>query len=781
MTSRFQPAGYIAGVILIACGSGAAPAVAQDASGDKPAANTPASAEAGGAETGGLQEIVVTAQRRSENLQRAAIAVTALSPELLTRESVTTAADLTSVVPALQASNQAGYTAFYIRGIGSVAYNAYTEPADAFNLDGVYVSRPNGVNGQFFDIQRVEVLKGPQGTLYGRNATGGAINLITRPAELGEFNGYAGVQIGNYDERLLTGVLNVPFGDRTAARLAVQTEDHHGYFQDGTDDAKSRSARLSILSQLTTDLSVKVMSDYSHVGGRGGGAALLPLGTTPVRGGLGDPAVTSIYVNAPANSFIFPGAITPLPEDQARMDLQTAGVMSEITLDTALGKLTVIPAWRKLTTDNLYTQEGFWVVDQIKENQKSFEVRLASDDDLPLRYVLGGYYFDEHAQFFLEPDSQFVGVVQSRGHTSTHTAAAFSQLTYKLTPTFRATGGLRYTWERKNLDGTTGTSPPAVFTSGPGLDPLVVVPAIPSITMDANRTFNSLTWKGGFEWDVGPQSLLYVNVGTGFKAGGFFFASTNNSYDPEKVLSYAIGSKNRFFDNKLQLNAEAFLMKYNDQQLAHLGYVEGNAGPVAGFPTLNVGRSTISGFEAEAQYLPIDTLLLGLQLNYVNSRYDRFVYTTPDLSPLLGLHAGAVPPASGCAFSLAAASYTVDCSGRQMYQSPKWTVAANIQKTFELGNGGSIVPEIRSRYESTRWMSDSFLPVTQVGGDTRTDATLTYNAPRSVWNVAIYVNNLANKNVVGNVFANDVYPIFSPVPATLRPPRTFGVRGQVNF
>jgi iron complex outermembrane recepter protein len=108
-------------------------------------------------------------------------------------------------------------------------------------------------------------------------------------------------------------------------------------------------------------------------------------------------------------------------------------------------------------------------------------------------------------------------------------------------------------------------------------------------------------------------------------------------------------------------------------------------------------------------------------------------------------------------------------------------VSANIQKTFDLSNGGSIVPEIRSRYESARWMSDSFLPVTLVGGDARTDATLTYNAPRSVWNVALYVNNLANKNVVANVFPNDVYPIFSPVLATLRPPRTFGVRGQVNF
>ena len=781
MTSRLQPAGYIAGVILIACGSDAALAMAQDASGDKPAANTPVSAEAGGAETGGLQEIVVTAQRRSENLQRAAIAVTAVSPDLLTKTSVTTAADLTSVVPALQASNQAGYTAFYIRGIGSVAYNAYTEPADAFNLDGVYVSRPNGVNGQFFDVERVEVLKGPQGTLYGRNATGGAINLITRPAELGEFNGYASVQVGNYDERLLTGVLNAPFGDRTAARLAVQTEDHDGYFQDGTDDAKSRSARLSLLSQLTSNLSVKVMSDYSHIGGMGGGAALLPLGSTPVRGGLGDPAVTALYLNAPANSFIFPGAISPLPEDQARMDVQTSGVMSEITLDSALGVLTVIPAWRQLTTDNLYTSEGFWVIDQTAENQKSFEVRLASDDHLALRYVLGGYYFDEHARFLLEPDSQFIGVVQSRAHTATQTAAVFSQLTYELTPTVRATGGLRYTWERKSLDGTTGTSPPAVFTSGPGLKPLVVLPATPSITMDANRTFYSVTWKGGFEWDVGPQSLLYANVGTGFKAGGFFFASTNNSYNPEKVLSYAIGSKNRFFDNKLQLNAEAFLMKYTNQQLAHLGYVEGDDGPVAGFPTVNVGRSTISGLEVETQYLPIDTLLLGLQLNYVHSRYDRFVYTTPDLSPLLGLRAGTIPPASGCASSLAAGSYTVDCSGRQMYQSPEWTVAANIQKTFGLSNGGSIVPEIRSRYESARWMSDSFLPVTRVVGDTRTDATVTYDAPRSAWNVALYVNNLANKNVVANVFANDVYPIFSPVLATLRPPRTFGIRGQVNF
>src|SRR5216683_7385720 len=146
----------------------------------------PASAAAGSA---GLEEIVVTAQRRSENLQHAAISVTAISSDRLESESVTTAANLTELVLSLQASNQASYTVFYIRGIGSDVYNPYSEPAVAFNFDGVYIARPTAVNGQFFDVERVEVLNGPQGTLYGRNATGGAINLIPKSPDLGRFGG----------------------------------------------------------------------------------------------------------------------------------------------------------------------------------------------------------------------------------------------------------------------------------------------------------------------------------------------------------------------------------------------------------------------------------------------------------------------------------------------------------------------------------------------------------------------------------------------------------------
>src|SRR5262249_5279769 len=160
-------------------------------------------------------------------------------------------------------SNQAGFSALYIRGIGSYSGNPYSEPAVAFNFDGVYLSRANGVNGQFFDVARVEVLKGPQGTLYGRNATGGAINLITRQPELGSLGGSVSAQYGNYNEVLVNGALNAPLGDKTAVRLAFQTEDHDGYMSDGTDDAKNRSVRVSLRSDLTSDLSVKVVSDYS--------------------------------------------------------------------------------------------------------------------------------------------------------------------------------------------------------------------------------------------------------------------------------------------------------------------------------------------------------------------------------------------------------------------------------------------------------------------------------------------------------------------------------------
>ncbi|MBB6123094.1 TonB-dependent receptor [Sphingobium subterraneum] len=757
----------------------------------------------------GLEEIVVTAQRRSESLQRAAVAVTALNAESLERQAITSAAALTVAVPALQASNQAGATTFYIRGIGAAAYNPYTEPAVAFNMNGVYISRPTAVNGQFFDVQRVEVLKGPQGTLYGRNATGGAVNLIFRKPDYGQFNGTFGATYGNYDEVLLNGALNVPVGENGALRVAFQTEDHDGYFKDGTDDAKDRAFRVSLGAQLTPDLTVNVVGDYADIGGKGGGGSFLGINgkvfdnflnvgggnriafgnlngavIPPTRVGLGNPAYTALY-NGHFLNFITPGLVAPLPQYLSKMDTQAGGVMAEFNLKTSLGTVTFIPAYRELHTDNFMTMISHWLVDRTDQKQTSLELRLASDDAQPLRYVLGAYYFNESADFLIEPDNQFVGVVQEQGNVSTKTAAAFGQLTYALNDTLRLTGGLRYTWEKKGIDGTHGIGIPASFTSGPNLNPLIVVPAAPEIIIDTTRTFKSATWKAGVEWDAGPQSLVYANVGTGFKAGGFFFAQSNNSYDPEKVTSYVLGTKNRFLNNRLQFNLEAYYLKYRNQQLAHLAFVQGldPTRPVTGFPTENVGSSTIYGFEASVEFKPVRKLLLGVDVNYTHSRYDEFKYTVPDISllPALGLPSGTLLPSTGCAFSLSGATYTINCSGRQMFQSPEWVISGRASYTIDLGSGGSLVPAVQSRYESARWLSDSFLPETHVGSNTRTDASLTYNAPGDHWSIAAYVNNIENDDVPSNVFLNSSHPIIPFVSATLRPPRTYGIRARVNF
>jgi iron complex outermembrane receptor protein len=762
----------LAAAMLFFSGSGIADTDNSAAAAPLEAAATPGDA---------LETIIVTALRRSEDVQHAAVSVNVLTPDLLAKASVYSVANLTAIVPALQSSNQGGESQMYIRGVGSLSSGGFTSGAVAFNYNGEYIAATNGFNGLFFDVERIEVLKGPQGTLYGRNATGGAVNLITRGAELGTDGGYFGAQYGNYNEILTNGAINTALGDKTAVRFAFQTENHDGYMSDGTDDAKNLSVRLSLNSQLNSDLSVKLVTDYTKLGGRNTGAAILPLGTTPIRGGLSSPEAISYYNNAAANSFIFPGAVVPIPENLSRVDTPIAGVLADIEWRTAFGTLSVVPAYRKLNDSTIYSDPGFFAVIRTHQDQASIEARWASDDKTPFRYLVGAYYFHQHNHLDYDFDGAFLGVFVQKGTLSTSSPAAFSQLTYAITDAFRLTGGVRYTEERKTIDATDGVAAPVVFTSGPGLNPLVIGPPVPSIVTNAARSFTSTTWKAGVEWDVSAESLLYANVSTGFKAGGFFFSQANNSFEPERVTSYTLGSKNRFFSDRLQLNVEAFLLKYRDQQFTHLAFVTGLTGPVLGAPTENVGRSTIKGIETELQWLPTSTSLLSADVQYINSKYDQFGYQAPDISGLLHQAPGAIPPASGCPATLVGGSYQVNCSGYQLIQTPTWTVGATARQTLNLSGGGNLVAEVRLRYESSRWASDTFLPVSRVGGNGTTSASMTYNPASRHWNLGAYVENITNKEVPGSIYAHDTYPIFPLNTATLRPPRTFGVRGRYEF
>lgn len=741
------------------------------------------SAQASPVEQEGLQDIVVTAQRRSENLQRAAISVSTAGAEDLKRAAVTEVSGLTALAPALQASRQGSFTIFYIRGVGGPSLNAYSEAPVAYNLDGVYVARADTVNGQFFDIERIEVLKGPQGTLYGRNATAGAINAITKSPEIDKIGGYLNAEYGNYDKKLVEGALNVPIGSRTAARLAFQVIDRDGYFKDGTDDEKSQSARLTVKSELSDTMTLTAGYDYSHLGGRNAGAAmLLPANIAPTRGGLGDPAVSAYFTNHPLNSIVFPGAITPMRQDLTYQDTDVHGFHVQLDADTPVGKLTVLPAYRTSHVRNFATTFAFALGNDTDQEQKSIEVRLASKDKSQLEYVLGAYYFKESSDFRLTADSQFIGVTATIGHPQTETEAVFGQATFHATDRLRLTGGARYTWEDKRLTAVDDNLPPSSIAGHPQVRPLSFTQVAPyNSTVNSWRKFTAFTYKLGVEFDAGINSLVYANYGTGYKSGGFFVAASNNDYDPEKVKSAVIGTKNRFFGNKLQLNAEAFYQKYSDQQFSHLNFINGNAGVILGYATENAGKSRVYGAEVEARFLPTPNTLFALQVQYLNAKYQKFSFFSPDLSVPLSLPAGTIPSAYGCASTLATGAYLVNCSGQPLLQSPEWIIGGAVSQTIDIGNDARIVLDLRSRFESSRQTSENFLAETRAGSNTRTDASVTYHSSDDTYSLALYVNNIENKNVIAASFVNALTPVFSFGTATLRPPRTYGARASIKF
>ena len=213
----------------------------------------------------GLSEIVVTAQRKAENSQKAAIAIDVVSADDLAQAGVVNVATLSKSAPSLAVVTAGGpNTSFFIRGVGNFTFNGFTDPAVAFNIDGVYQGRATSTVGAFFDLERIEVLKGPQGTLYGRNATGGAINVLPNRPKPGVLEGFVAAGYGNYNAFDGEAALNVPIGENGALRVSGRVVDSDGTNADGTNDEKAQAFRVQVMSKLTDNLTVRLAGDYSH-------------------------------------------------------------------------------------------------------------------------------------------------------------------------------------------------------------------------------------------------------------------------------------------------------------------------------------------------------------------------------------------------------------------------------------------------------------------------------------------------------------------------------------
>lgn len=695
--------------------------------------------------TDDLPEIVVTAQRRSENLQKAAVAVSAIGANALVDAGVSQAQDLTKLVPALKLSSGAGGSSqVVIRGVGNFIGNAYGEPAVAVNLDGVYLARSSGTAGLFYDLDRVEVLKGPQGTLYGRNATAGALNIIVKkPVDAFEVSGL--FEIGNYDLRRGIAAVNAPLGGGSALRVSGQITRRDGYFSDGYNDDRTESVRAQLKLVASDRLTALLAADYEHVGGNGNIGVFAPFladdpFTGPTKDGSNDLlTAVSLGITGGTNPDLLPKF-----NRNGFIDIENYGFSATIDYDLGPVSLTVIPAYRKNEADYYQFAPGFPVTGHEDSRTTSIEARLASSDpDARLKWLLGGYLFNENQDFQLQAN-QGVAFSDTRPVLRTRSRAVFGQLTYSLTDAFRLTGGLRYTHENKTQAGTNNN-----------------VPLVGELKDDA------VTWKVGAEFDAGPQSLIYANVGTGFKAGGFFGSLPPNTYKPERLTAYTLGSKNRLMNNRLQLNGEAFYWIYNDKQVSHLG-------PVlpGGFDliTENAGKAEIYGFELEAVLRPVRGGNLTAGVQYLHSSYETFTYTQTTVTG---------PVQSACPTTpLSPTAVTVDCSGRSLPLSPKWTVNLSYRQEFELAGGSRIEGQLGTRIESGYWTGEEYLPGEYQKSIMVSNATLGWTAPEGRISVTAYIDNIEDKAVKAGSF---VQPVLGLPMVVLRPPRTYGLRVGVQF
>lgn len=725
----------------------------------------------------GLEEIVVTAQRREENLQRAAIAVSAVTGDTLTKQSISQATDISRLVPALQIAPASSLTQIYLRGIGTFGANAFAEQGVAFNLDGVYLSRPAAPAALFYDLERLEVLKGPQGTLYGRNATGGAINLITVKPKIGEASGYISGEYGNYNAVKTSGAINVPVSDVAAFRFSGQYVDRDGFYNDGYDDENSTALRGQFRLDTGDNFNMNVMVDYGHVGGKGSGGTIVPLLDGKRRLGPSDPSVIAAYVAQPPS----PPVPQIIARDDGYQDNTYYGGVITANLDLGFAQLTVIPAWRKTDLDFVSYASSFLIDVTEVSDQSSLEARLANQSD-KLKWVLGAYYFTEDTSANQRYDQGSNGT-RILSELQTRSYAVFGEATYSVSDRLRVTGGLRYTSDNKQQVTEAHTLPFVGFVppAFPNFTP-IILDLRTDATSDVN--FNKTTWKAGVEFDAADHSLLYATVATGFKSGILYSALGDNFSAPERMTAYTVGSKNRFFDNTLQLNVEAFYWDYKDQQVSHLAPVQVAStpgGPIFGpvFKTENAGSATIYGLETELLWQPSRADLFSVNLQYLHTKYDVLqyqAYSVTGPAPVIGC---AVTPTALIGASPAARVFDVDCSGRPLVNAPKWVVNAGYDHSFDLGDSGKIIAGIDTRIESSRYLSLDFLDVSSQGSYMMSNARLTYETVSGKMSITAFVNNLENELVFSNSLQS---PAKSGVfYSQLRPPRTYGLRGTIKF
>ena len=704
-----------------------------------------------------VEEIVVTAQKREETVQRIPLAVTALGGAALQERDATTVASLAPLVPNFKMSEEVGQPRITLRGIGVDNTAAGAESSIAFNQDGVYYSRPSAIFASMYDIARIEVLRGPQGTLYGRNATGGSVNIITnQPTDT--LHAAVNVTGGNHETFNSEGFLSGPLGDVLAGRVSYSIQHHAGYGENlitgsDIDNRDSQAVRAQLLAKPTTDLTVLLSADYSHQKDRSNGYhQFAGVGYTPA----GQP-VTPLGI-------ALGGAPAPDPRDIASpLDPLTKNIFYGGRLEVRyrlsdVVSLESLSAYRYSDTYNITDGNPLTVAPIVaiyapeKSRQYSQEFQLNADTESN-KFVSGLYYLRERddATHFAPLSLAVLGGpnilaqgVTVGGALNTDAAAIYGQDTYSVTSRLRFTLGARYSWERKGAVRVSEIDFARLFS--PDNRPLTPYDV-------QHETFTAFTPKVGVDFDLAEHTMIYASFSRGFKSGTYGLGDLAPALRPERVTAYEGGIKSTLFDDRLRVNLAGFFYSYKDLQVNR----------VVNTVTIleNAATARIYGMESEIQLKPFDApFMLYGNASWLHARF--LNYTAIDPNRPFG---DGVTQFEGVpAFNLA---------GNALPQSPNVTALLGAQYGIPMLGG---VTQLRAEGSWTDRAYFNAFNTTQLsqGSHVIINGFLNWISRDDHWKLMAYLKNATDKRVW--TFAETAGPIIgSAAGGFLDPPRTFGL------
>ncbi|WDS35039.1 TonB-dependent receptor [Pseudoxanthomonas sp.] len=679
-------------------------------------------------ETTTLKTVTVTAEHRSQDIQKVATAITAVNAEALKEQGKVTLQDAIANVPGVefQQSNTGG--GFYVRGIGA-RLPGVDSPVSTF-YDGVFQARSELTNLGMLDVERIEVLRGPQGTLYGRNNSGGTVNIITHDPILGETSGDVTVQAGNYSKVGTSAAFNVPLTQTTALRVALGTSSHDGYLSNGLNDEDSKSARVKWLWKPNEDVKVLLTADYARNGGKGTGNVYLP---TDSRGDAWyAPGYSTLSF---AGSTICGETDTPSCEPYQRTENKSG--RAELDWNLGWSNLTFIAAHQTFSSD--YRQVYSYLLEDAHTpvSQSSTELRLSSKDDSPVTWVGGLYWLKYDASGGWVHNYSFNSDTQTDKNIN-ETAALFGQATIPLRDTTRLTIGGRYTRDKYETNTTSSGT-----------------------TLVAAASMKKFTYKAGLEQDVGDNTMLFANLSTGYRQGGVGVSSITGeiyTYAPETITALELGWKGKFLDNSLVLNTDLFWYRYKGYQLSTNWYPD----------------PSVAEYETRTANVPGTTLIGGIEVE------GRWLFTAQDSVDFSAAYSYNDYAHGDVLLGASSDGYT-SMGGREMARMPKWKLSAGYSHIWDLANGGSLTGRIGAKY-STKYVTDlvyfTYLNPQYFVQKAYSiyDANLSYDDPTGRYTVSVYGNNLSNEAVIYQANAAGTATMGS-----ISAPRTYGVSFTARF